>query len=45
MDAQNDSVASMKPTEEIVVNISDSIITKAEENFGNAPVDSISTLS
>ncbi|KAK9997038.1 hypothetical protein SO802_021724, partial [Lithocarpus litseifolius] len=35
----------MKPTEKIVVNISDSIITKAEENLGTAPVDSISTLS
>lgn len=45
VDARNDSVVSMKPTEEIVVNISDSIITKAEENFGTAPVDSISTLS
>ena len=45
MDARNDSVVSMKPTEKIVVNISDSIITKAEENFGTAPVDSISTLS
>ena len=45
MDARNDSVVSMKPTEKIVVNISDSIITKAEENFGTAPVDSISALS
>ena len=45
MDARNDSVVSMKPTEKIVVNISDSIITKAEENFHTAPVDSISALS
>ena len=45
MDARNDSVVSMKPTEKIVVNISDSIITKAEENFRTAPVDSISALS
>ena len=44
VDARNDSVVSMKPTEKNVVNISDSITTKAEEDFGAAPVDSISTL-
>ena len=48
VDAQNDSVVSMKPTEKSEENISNSIIvkeTKGEENFGTAPVDSISAFS
>lgn len=48
VDARNDSVVSMKPTEKSEENISNSIIvkeTKGEENFGTAPVDSISAFS